>query len=152
RFIASQIEDEGQSFSTVASIVGEDESDVRAHYRNFRIAVDAERKLKVSAELVKKQFGTFTRAMNSVGLRAHIGAPAPAQVTRNKPVLPTEKKKEVTELFSWLFGDDQNEPAIKESRQISQLGEVVTAPEALKVLRRTRNLDEALLMSGGTKV
>jgi len=151
RFIASQLEDEGQSFERVAAIVGEDESDVRTEYRNYRVAVDAESKLKVSATRVKSQFGTFTRAMNSGGLRVHIGAPAPTQVSAKKPVLKTEKKKEVAELFSWLFGDEENEPAIKDSRQISSLGEVVAMPDALRALRKTRNLDEALLMSGGVR-
>jgi hypothetical protein len=66
-------------------------------------------------------------------------------------VLTDSKKKEVAELFSWLFGDEQNEPALKDTRQLTGLGEVVATPEALKVLRKTRNLDEALLMSSGTK-
>lgn len=151
RFIAKQIEQERQSFEQVARIVGESESEVRAHYRNYRVASDAEKKLKVSAERVKKSFGFFTRAMNSVGLREHMGAPAPNAVKRNARVLRKQKKKEVTEVFSWLFGDKDNEPVISESRQISDLGQVVASPEALEVLRENRNLEEALMASGGVR-
>jgi len=151
RFIAKQVEHEKQSFEDVARIVGEDESDVRESYRNYRIAVDAEKKLKVPADLVKKKFGIFTRAMNSVGLREHMGAPAPGDVRAGKPVLKRSKKKEVTEIFSWLFGDAKNEPVINESRQISELGQVVGSPEALKILRKGRDLEEALLASGGVR-
>lgn len=151
RFIAKQVEDEKESFADVATIVGEKESDVRAQYRNYRVAIDAEKVLKVSSARVKAQFGFFTRAMNSVGLREHIGAPAPSQVKRGKKVLRTQKKKEVEEVFSWLFGDDKRGPVIKESRQISALGDAVASPEALKVLRNTRNLEDAMMASGGVK-
>src|SRR5687768_513315 len=40
RFIARQVEQENQSFEQVGRIVGEEESEVRAHYRNYRITVD----------------------------------------------------------------------------------------------------------------
>lgn len=151
RFIAKQVEGEKLSFSEVARIVGEEESDVRAHYRNFRVAVDAETKLKVSTRKVKDNFGFFTRAMNSVGLREHMGAPPPSEVRRGKPVLRKQKRKEVAEVFSWLFGDDGQEAVISESRQISDLGQVVSSKNALKVLRKTRNLEDALLASGGVR-
>jgi hypothetical protein len=149
RFIAREIEKERQSFGRVAVIVGERESEVRAHYRNYRVAIDAEKVLRVPASRVKQQFGFFTRAMNSVGLREHIGAPAPSEVKPRKRVLRKRKKKEVAEVFSWLFGDDQFEPVIKDSRQISSLGEVVASPGALKVLRRSRSLEDAMMASGG---
>ena len=151
RFIAKQVEEEKQSFAAVARIVGEDESDVRAHYRNYRVAVDAERTLKVPATRVKQNFGFFTRAMNSASLRAHIKAPAPAEVKPRKPVLKPGSKKAVAEVFSWLFGDGREDAVISESRQISQLGSVIASPDALKVLRESRDLEEALMASGGVR-
>src|SRR5438552_5014365 len=62
RFIARQVEKERKSFAVVAMIVGEAESEVRAQYRNYRIAVDADKKLGVPADRVKASFGFFTRA------------------------------------------------------------------------------------------
>ncbi len=151
RFIAKQVEQENQSFAEVARIVGEEEAEVRAHYRNYRVTRDAEKKLRVPADKVKDSFGFFTRAMNSVSLREHMGAPAPSEVKPRKPVLKKQKKKAVAEVFSWLFGDDDHDPVINESRQISELGQVVASPEALKVLRASRNLEEALMASGGLR-
>ena len=151
RFIARQVERENQSFAEVATIVGEEESEVRAHYRNYRVATDAEKKLRISADRVKNSFGFFTRAMNSVGLREHMGAPAPNEVRPSKPVLKRQKKKAVAEVFSWLFGADDVDAVISESRQISELGQVVASPEALKVLRESRNLEDALMASGGVR-
>jgi len=151
RFIASQIEDEGLSFDETARIVGERAADIRSQYRNYRITVDAELKLKVPAHDVKKYFGFFTRAMNSPGLRDHIGAPAPNEVKPKHAVLKTSRKKEVEELFSWLFGSDDADPVITDSRQVSDLGHVVASPEALEVLRSTRSLEDAMLASGGVR-
>jgi hypothetical protein len=151
RFIAKQLEDEGLSFEETARIVGEKEGDVRSVYRNYRIASDAQEKLKVSAKGVKSKFGFFNRAMNSAGLRNHIGAPPPSEVAQGKAVLKSAKKKEVAELFSWMFGDDKNDAVITDSRQISDLGQVVASPDALEVLRETRDLNDALWAAGGVK-
>jgi len=151
RFIAAQIEDEGLSFEETARIVGERPSDIRTQYRNYRIAFDAEKKLKVSARDAKNKFGFFTRAMNSPGLRDHIGAPSPADVNPKKPVLKPSKKKEVAELFSWLFGTGSEEAVLTDSRQISDLGQVVASAEGLDALRATRRLDDAMLASGGVR-
>jgi hypothetical protein len=151
RFLANQIEVEGLSFDETARIVGEDESDIRAHYRNYRVVTDAENRLKISAKEVKKKFGFFNRAMTSVGLREHIGAPPPSEVSKDAPVLKTSKKKEVGEVFSWLFGDAKTDAVITDSRQVSALGDVVASPEGLEVLRQTRNLEDAMMASGGVK-
>jgi hypothetical protein len=148
RFISKQIENEGLTFEETARIVGEKEADVRATYRNYRVAVDAEEKLHVSAREVKKKFGLFERAMNSKGIRDHIGAPAPSAVSKGKTVLKATRKKEVAEIFSWLFGPSA---VITDSRKITELGQVLDSPDALKVLRETKNMEEALVSSGGMK-
>lgn len=63
-------------------------------------------------------------------------------------MLKPSKKREVEEVFSWLFGPDA---VITDSRKITELGQVVASPDALKVLRDTSSLEEALLSSGGLK-
>jgi hypothetical protein len=151
RFIANQVEVQKKSFSKVAAIVGEREADVRAHYRNYRLIVDSREKLKLSTERVTKKFGIFTRAMNSPALRAHMGAPAPNEIAVGRATLSRNKKDEVKEVFGWLFGDGGKSAVITDSRQISELGDVLASPAALKVLRSTGDLEEALLASGGAK-
>lgn len=151
RFIAKQIEGENLTFKETARIVGENESDVRSTYLNYRIVVDAKTKLQVRSDSARKKFGFFTRAMNSAGLRKHIGAPALNEVAKGKPILKPTKKKEAAELFSWLFGDKDTTAVISDSRQISDLGNVVASAEALAVLRDTRQLEDAMLASGGTR-
>lgn len=89
--------------------------------------------------------------MTSVGLREHIGAPSPSEVTKDGSVLKPSKKKEVGEVFSWLFGDAKTDAVITDSRQVSSLGDVVASPEGLEVLRETRNLEDAMMASGGVK-
>jgi len=59
RFIARQIEEENLTFEETARIVGERETEVRSQYRNYRIATDAEEKLKIPADQVKAKFGFF---------------------------------------------------------------------------------------------
>jgi hypothetical protein len=150
RFVAHQIEVKRHTFPKVAMMVGEKDSEIRSMYRNYRVAIDAEGTFGVSAEGVKNQFGYFSRAMNSPELRKHMGVQAAADVRVGKRVLAKSKRKQVAEVFSWLFGDKEHTRAI-ESRQVTELGKVVASPDALAVFRETRNIEEAMLASGGTK-
>jgi hypothetical protein len=150
RFVANQVEVKRKTFAKVAMMVGEKDTEIRSMYRNYRVAIDAEEKLGVSAAGVRNQFGYFSRAMNSGELREHMGVIRTADVKVGVAVVPKSRKKEISEVFSWLFGDERNTKAI-ESRQITELGRVVASKDALKVFRETRDIEEAMLASGGTK-
>ncbi len=147
RFITSLVK-AGSTFEQVSSLVGETPLNVAAHYRNHQITFQA-KQLKVKTGRVIEQFGVFTRAMSSAPLRNHIGAPAPSDVKRGDKPLPTGMKKNVNELFSWLFGDGEQEAVIDESRGITDLGRAIQTEEGLETLRLTHDLDEALFAAGG---
>jgi len=147
RYIADQIGD-GLSFKDVAEEVGESESTVKSNYQNFYIA-DQAGKLELdpqALEGMKSGFGVFTRAMQNANIREYIGAPTPQRITKNKRPISTAKKDALKEMVGMLFG-----PAavIDDSRQITDLGKVVASKEGLKLLRKERNLQDALIVSGG---
>ena len=56
------------------------------------------------------------------------------------------------EVISWISGTKDVKPVIAESREITALGEVVAAPDALKVLRASRSLDAARQLTQGEEV
>ncbi len=135
RFIARFINVEKLSIDDVAILVGERPTDVAAHYRNYEIVSQARDKLHLDTSRVEGKFGVFTRAMSSQSLRQHIEAPASAEVMSGQPViLPDDKAENAKELFSWLFGDEDDDQVISESRDITRLGTVVGSEEGLKVL------------------
>jgi hypothetical protein len=147
RYIADQVDD-GLSFAETAKEVGETEAEVRNNYRNFHIAEEAS-KLKVDAASLsdmKGEFGIFTRAMQTGGIREFIGAPTSDKVQKKKPQVPAAKKDALKEMVEFLFGPKS---VLSESRDITNLGKAVSTAEGLKVLRATRNLHEAVVASGG---
>ena len=149
RFIADLVDRDSLDFEYVAGLVGERTTDVAAHYRNYRIVKQAREEFGADVSPVTGRFGVFTRAMTSLNLRAHIGAPAPGDVAPKTNPLPSDVSRKVTELFSWVFGDGENDPVLSDSRQISQLGRVVASQEGIQVLRTTRDLEGASIASGG---
>ncbi len=151
RFIASLIEDETLEFIEVASEVGENENDIKAHYRNYRIIYEGKENYNIDTRRAEGRFGVFTRAMSSLPLREHIGAPSPSDVKKEKTIIRKKKANELQELLSWLFGTEEQKPVIQESRDISTLGIVVKSEEGLRVLRKARNLDEAFIAAGGLR-
>ena len=151
RFIASFVDEKKQAFDEVAMQVGGRPTAVRGHYRNFAVVRQAETDFGLDAERVKRKFGVFTRAMTNPGILTFVGAPAaPDVVARAKP-LPETKRREVRELFGWLYGEDGVGALITDSRQVDNLGRVLASAEGLAALRRTRDLDAALAAAGGLK-
>ena len=147
RYIASLIDESNYDFSVVAEIVAEDEGEVRAQYRNYRIVRSGE-KHGVQTKGITDSFGVFTRAMNAPSLREFIGADAPAATRKGGEAVPKRKAPELKELSEWLFGD---KAVINESRDLTRLGKVVATKEGLGTLRETRDLDEAEIAAGGKR-
>jgi hypothetical protein len=152
RFIAHLVDDQAQSFADVALIVGERETDVRSMYRNIAMLEQGRDDFNVNTEGAEGAFGVFTNAMGSVPIRTFVGAPDPGAVEPGTPPLHEDKAGELSELLSWLFGDDDNEKVISESRDISRyLAAAVQDEHALAVLRETRDLELAFETAGGTR-
>ena len=122
RFIASLVDDEQLEFQAVADLVGERSNDVAANYRNFAVVTQAQDDFGIDSTRVTRRFGVFARVMTSLPLRTYIGAPAPTSVIPRQKPLSEESESSVQELFSWVFGDDAEDPVIAESRDITELG------------------------------
>lgn len=151
RFIAALVDEERLSFEEAAAEVGEAPRDVRAHYRNFRIALQARTKFGIPTERLERRFGVFTRAMQDSDITAFVDAPRNEKVLPGVDPLPSKARGKLSELVSWLFGTPNQPPIITDSRRIRQLGKVLGAPPALKVLRSTSNLEEAFATAGGLR-
>ena len=148
RFIAALV-DGGRSFDDVASEVGESSSSIRSNYRNQAIVVQARQEFSLATTRAEENFGTFTRAMSSVAIRAYIGAPAPRDVHRRKPPLSEPNRRHIAELFEWMFGSEKHAPVIRESRDLSKLAAVLQDDASVAALKRDRNLTAAYFLSTG---
>lgn len=141
RFIAARI-DEGKSFQEVADLLGTTKSAAANLYRDQAIVLQAQ-DAGLNTNQIEKAFSLLTVAMGNTKLRDHVGAPLGSRLTPGEEPIPESKLGELEELVGWLFGSEEREPIIAESRQITTLGNVVASEVGLTELRHGKTLDEA---------
>jgi hypothetical protein len=141
RFIAARVA-EGRSIAEVAELIGITKSKAADLYRDQAIVAQAE-KAGLNTGEVEKAFSVLTVAMSNTKLRDHINAPLGSRLEPGTDPVPEGKIGELKELISWVFGDEDAEPIITDSRQMSALGNVVASEVGLSALRAGKSLDEA---------
>lgn len=141
RFIAARVA-EGRTIGEVADLIGITKSKAADLYRDQAVVAQAQR-LGLETSEIEKAFSLLTVAMGNTKLRDHVGAPLGSRLNPNEDPVPADKLDELRELISWIFGDEENEPKITDSRQTSQLGNVVASEVGLSALRSGVSLEEA---------
>lgn len=141
RFIAARVA-EGRTLAEVAELIGITRSKAADLYRDQAIVTQAQAAGLDTGE-VEKAFSVLTVAMSNTKLRDHIGAPLGSRLDPDTDPVPESKIPELKELLSWIFGDEEVEPVISDSRQMSALGNVVSSEVGLAALRAGKSLEEA---------
>jgi hypothetical protein len=141
KWIQKRISD-GHSMEDVAASLYMATNLARSRYRDLAIA-DQAVELGVPAKQLANAYSLLTLSMSSTKLRSHVGAPAGSHVKIGESPIPSEKERELKELLQWVFGDEEHEPIIRDSRQISKLGTIVGTEVGLKALRDGDSLDQA---------
>jgi hypothetical protein len=141
RFIHARVA-EGRTLAEVADLIGVTKSKAADLYRDHAVVAQAEKAGLHTGE-VEKAFSVLTVAMGNTKLRDHIGAPLGSRLEPGTDPVPEGKIGELKELISWVFGDEEAEPVITDSRQMSALGNVVASEIGLGALRAGKSLEEA---------
>lgn len=150
QFVAYLVDERGKSFLEVAETVGEDEPTVRQFYRNQSI-LERARSLGRDdiADKNENRFGTFTAALNRNGIREFLHVRTVRDVREKQSQLADNRIDELSELTSWLFGSEDGQKVIAETRDLSALAEVIRFPAALTELRASRRLAAAYALTPG---
>lgn len=150
RFTHSLINEEGMDFVEAAQTIGSKRGYVRQAYVAHRVYLQA-RDSGVELDKLEGAYSVFTRALQNTQLRRFVGISValdrsldPAELAYPVPASSIEALKE---LVSWISGDADNPAVITDSRQVDELGLVVGADEACALLRRTRDLGQALALT-----
>jgi hypothetical protein len=150
QFIAYLVDTRNKSFLEVADTVGEEEDIVRMLYRNQSI-IERARQLGRDdlADASEERFGTFTAALNRTGIREFVGVRTIGDVEEGDEQLDEDELRSFAELSSWLYGLGEGEKVIGETRDLTELAEVLRAPNALAELRTSRDLSTAYALTPG---
>lgn len=141
RFIAARVA-EGLSVAEVAELIGITKTQAGNLYRDQAVVIQAQQCGLATSE-VEKAFSLLTVAMGNTKLRDHVGAPLGSQFTPGTDPIPEHRLGELRELIGWIFGTEEDEPKINDSRQMSQLGNVVASEVGLRALRNGATLEDA---------
>lgn len=141
RYIAARVA-EDRSLQEVADLIGIQKSKAADLYRDQAVLQQAA-DLGLETSQIETAFSLLTVAMGSTKIRNHVGAPLGSQTEIGKDPVPDGKTEELKEVIQWIFGDEENEGLISDSRQISQLGNVVASEVGLAALRQGKTLEEA---------
>lgn len=150
RFTHALIEDERMDFRDAAQTIGSKPAYVRQSYVAHRVYLQA-KDAGINVMNLEGAYSVFTRALQNTQLRRFIGITPTldrsSEPTELRDPVPVETIDRLRELVSWLSGDDHHVAVTQDSRQVDDLGQVVAVDEACALLRRTRDLSQALTLT-----
>jgi hypothetical protein len=123
-------------------MIGLPKTTVNDLYREQAIAAQA-KAIGIDTGNVESSFSLLTVAMRNSKLREHVGAPISSQLKPGANPIPDDKVEELKEVLVFIFGNDEKEPVISDSRQIASLANVVANEAGLQALRDGKSLEEA---------
>ncbi|MEA2840550.1 MAG: hypothetical protein QOF41_1880 [Methylobacteriaceae bacterium] len=149
RYISQLVEGSRLNFTEIARIIGSRAPTVREHYIAYTLVRQARDDFLVDTSNVEGSFGVLRRALSDPDIRSFMGLDLTKAERELARPLPRSKAKSVKEVFAWIFGTEENDPVLTDSRELKKLGVVLSSSRAVDVLRSTENLDYAFELSGG---
>jgi len=141
RYIAARVA-EGRTIQQVADLIGITRSTAANLYRDQAVLAQAA-EMGLETAQVERAFSLLTVAMGNTKIREHVGAPLGSRMEVDTQPIPVDKAEELREVIQWIFGDEEREAVISDSRQVTQLGNVIASPVGLEALRKGQTLEEA---------
>ena len=149
RFVDYLVLERNRSFKEVGREIGSKGPAIKGMYVAYRLVVQARDRFDIETERVERDFGVLLRSLNSIAVRKFIGLDWDKSEAALKHPVPTNKADHVKELFEWVFGTSTQRAVLTDSRQITQLGEVLDTKEGVLALRAGADLQSAYRLGGG---
>lgn len=149
RYVANMVK-EGLSIDEIQKQVGDRSQSARKIYLSYQLIEVVKDEFDIDTTKAENLFSYLLLATGQGGVKDFIGLDKKIQNTDLDNPVPSDKLNNLKDLFSWMFGEDNKLPVIRESRDItSKLSPVLRKQYATEILRDTRDLDEAYEMSDG---
>jgi len=90
-------------------------------------------------------------SLRSSGVQNFLGVDINSTPEEVNPPISGEYIDNLREYARWLFGDDENEPIVTDSRQVDRFAVVLSSAEALQYVRSVKrpSLEKAYKLAGG---
>jgi len=153
RYIASMHTDYGMSIDEIQRMVGDTTNSARKTYASYKLVETMEEELEYDTSEAKNDFSYIILALGQAPIKEFLGIPRRWALVDLDQIVPQDKQRNLSDLFSWLFGEGSHvKRVISESRDITgKLTDVLRSEEATQYLRQTRNLERAWERSDGER-
>lgn len=149
RYIVQLIES-GFSPKEIEAQIGDKEGSVTKSYVCYKLIKQVEDEFDYDTRKAKEDFSLLILAVGQGKIKQYLGLPKKlSEVSPDEPVAP-DNLANLRILISWIFGDGKKDRVITESRDITNyLSHIVTSPEAVLYLEKTRDLTGAYERTDG---
>jgi soluble cytochrome b562 len=151
RFIHHLVQERGSKadFSELAKETGTRMNIIRDNYITYRILLQARDEFEIDVTELEKDFSVFYRAFSDRAIINFVGLNKTLPLSKLKRPIPSAKAKDLEDLIGFIHGTKDVKPVIRDSRQLSKLGDILERKQALTYLRTSRNFEQAYILSGG---
>lgn len=154
--IARLIDDHGMTYQQVMRQIGSKTPAVRQNYISYRLLLQMENELgdQISVDKVEDKFSVLYLSLRTNGVQKYLQIDIQADPESAKKPVPQEKLQNLVDYALWLFGDDEHEPVVSDSRLVDKFGKVLESADAVRYLKRSEHpiFETAYRLAGGDEV
>ena len=154
-FIAKLIEENDLGYRDVMRKIGSRTDTVERNYIAFCILRQIEELDGFDTKVVEERFSVLFLSLRNKSVQRFIGVEEkfglePGDVT---PPVDDEHLGQLREYILWLFGQEDRDAIVTDSRDVDKFGRVLASEAGLRYLRKVAkpNLEQAFIASGGDK-
>lgn len=150
-FIAHLIEDKRLSYDEVMRMIGSKTATVRQNYISYRLLLQMKGAEEIAADKVEERFSVLYLSLRSSGVRRYLDIDIMASPKAAKLPVPKSRLDALARFALWLFGSEDVDPIISDSRQVDKFGVALGNDKAVAYLERTEkpSLQVAFRLAGG---
>jgi ParB-like chromosome segregation protein Spo0J len=150
-YIAHLVDERGMSYREVMRKIGSKTPTVRQNYITYRLLLQMEEDDRIAVDRVEEKFSVLYLAMRSSGVQRFLEVNIQAEPEQARVPVPRERLENLVKFALWLFGDENREPVVTDSRQVDRFARILESPEAMEYLERAEqpNFETAYRKTGG---
>lgn len=150
-YISYLIDQRGFSYEEVMRKIGSKTEAVRRNYIAYRVYRQADSEENIDEAKILEKFSVLFLALRTSGVQTFLGVDIKSEPQNAQVPVPQTHVVNLRDFVRWLFGQDDYEPIVKDSRQIDKFSRVLESENALSYLRTASRptLEYAYVLAGG---
>lgn len=150
-FITYLINERGMTYAEVMRKIGSKTETVRRNFIAFSLLKQMEQTEGVDVEKVEDRFSVLFLSLRTNGVQNFIGVNITAEPDEARTPVPPDRTENLKEYSRWLFGTEEHEPIVTDSRHVDRFAIALASDDAVKYMRSMKrpSLDTAYKLAGG---